>query len=195
MEYEIEYKKRKTLSVRISDGKVFVSAPRGMSRGSIESFLNEKAKWIEKNVKKQKASMSEFESISDSETLLFGEFITMPTKYFGKRVAFYRSASGYLSERISYVAKQCGFAYSGLRFSRAQTRWGSCNVNNGITLNLALLTLPKRLSDYVIVHELCHTEQHNHSFAFWKRVESVIPEYKTLRKELKNYAYALKFIK
>ncbi|MFR6640107.1 MAG: M48 family metallopeptidase [Christensenellales bacterium] len=102
---------------------------------------------------------------------------------------------GCLAERTEYVAKRCGFTYSGLRFSRAQTRWGSCNGKNGITLNLALLTLPKRLSDYVIVHELCHTEHHDHSPAFWKLVESIIPECRAIRKELKNYAYTLGFFK
>ena len=195
LEYEIEYKKRRTLSVRISDGKVFVSAPRGMSRNSIETFLNEKSKWIEKNVKKQKDSLSRCETLSDNEALLFGEIIPLPPGYVGKRLAFYRSVSGRLAERTEYVAKRCGFTYSGLRFSRAQTRWGSCNGKNGITLNLALLVLPKRLSDYVIVHELCHTEHHDHSPAFWKRVESIIPEYKAMRKELKNYAYTLGFFK
>lgn len=178
----------------MSDGAVLVSAPRGMSKSTIESFLYSKNNWIKKNVAKQRAMMSEYDGIAENEVLLFGEIITLPEKYIGKRVSFYRAQSVYLARRIAEIAEKYCYTYTGLRFSRARTRWGSCNGNNGITLNLALLTVPERLSDYVIVHELCHTVQHDHSAAFWKRVERVLPDYAVLRKELKKYTYTLKFL-
>ena len=195
IEYKLERKRRKTISIKIVDGHVIVSAPPRTEKYEIEYFLQSKKNWIIKNLNKQRLGLSCLSKFDDNETLLFGSKTCIPDKFKNNRFAFYKSQSDYLTKRIKYISDAYGFTYSGLRFSRAQTRWGSCNGNNSITLNYALLALPERLSDYVIIHELSHTRYHDHSTHFWKQVGELLPDYKALRKELKDYAYVLKFIK
>lgn len=99
-----------------------------------------------------------------------------------------KQAKAYLPRRITFLAEKYNFEFTKLRLSHTRTRWGSCSSSGTISLNIALMNLPHHLIDYVIIHELCHTRQMNHSQLFWKEVEQYDPEYKKHVEEMKKYS-------
>ena len=102
-----------------------------------------------------------------------------------------KDARIYLSSRLKILAERHGYHYERVRFSNASTRWGSCSSTGTISLNIALMRLPLDLIDYVLVHELCHTVEMNHSKAFWANVAAILPNYRSLRTRIKHFTTAL----
>lgn len=96
-------------------------------------------------------------------------------------------SKAYLPRRLAHLAAQAGFTYQRVRFAHQSGRWGSCSTSGTISLNIALMNLPFELIDYVLIHELAHTQQMNHSPAFWSIVADYCPGYKTARKILKSH--------
>lgn len=93
----------------------------------------------------------------------------------------------YLPQRVKAYAEKYGFRYARVSFRNNISNWGSCSFDNNISLNIKLMKLPDDIIDYVILHELCHTVEKNHSDSFWKLVRKVCPDYESLRTRLRKY--------
>ncbi len=93
----------------------------------------------------------------------------------------------YLAERTRILAEKNSFLYRRITIRSQKTRWGSCSTSGNISLNYRLMRYRQEIIDYVIIHELCHTKQMNHSKKFWKLVEAIVPDYKILKRELKSH--------
>lgn len=106
--------------------------------------------------------------------------------------AWYKAqARQYFTRRAGELARQHGFTYSSLRLSSARTRWGSCSARGTISLTWRLIMAPPAVIDYVILHELAHLKQRNHSARFWTLVETLDPEYRPHRSWLKQNGESL----
>ena len=95
-------------------------------------------------------------------------------------------AKNYLPDRLNYLAKKYGFSYGKVSLRNQKTRFGSCSYFNDISLNINLMRYDFDCIDYVIIHELCHTRVKNHSEKFWIEVGNIIPNYKAIRRKLKQ---------
>ena len=89
------------------------------------------------------------------------------------------------TERVELYAQKYGFEYAKIRISSARTRWGSCSSKGTLSFTWRLVMAPLEIVDYVVVHELSHLREHNHSKAFWAQVAAILPDYKSRRKWLK----------
>jgi len=105
----------------------------------------------------------------------------------GIEKAMRKEAKEYLPQRISLLAYENGFYMNRVFIKNTKTMWGSCSYENNINLSMQLMRLPDELIDYVMLHELAHTVEKNHSKKFWELLERILPGAKRLDKELKNY--------
>ncbi|MEI8377824.1 MAG: SprT family zinc-dependent metalloprotease [bacterium] len=101
--------------------------------------------------------------------------------------AFRIEAKEFLPQRVEFLAQKFGLKYKDLAIKNMTSRWGSCSGHNNINLNLNLARLPEELIDYVILHELAHTKEKNHSKKFWDFLEKLLPNSKELNKKLRFY--------
>jgi predicted metal-dependent hydrolase len=95
-------------------------------------------------------------------------------------------ALDFVQRRIEFLNKKYGFVYNRVSIKNQRTRWGSCSKKGNLNFNYKIALLPERLSDYLIVHELCHLKEFNHSENFWNLVSKTVPNYLELRKELRK---------
>lgn len=174
---DIIWSKRKTASIRINrDGTVTVRVPEFVDREDAVKFVKSKEKWILKHLKqiKEESQKDETEKLSDSRIK-----------------ELYRLAAKEIPEEVKRFSKLVGVDYGRITIRNQKTRWGSCSSKGNLNFNCLLMLAPKEIREYVIVHELCHRKQMNHSPAFWAEVERVMPDYREKRKWLKEHGEEL----
>ena len=166
---------RKTVAIQVnSDLSVTVRAPRSVSEKDIEEILKKKEAWISKHIEKIKETKERVEA--------------EPTEKLTREkvIALAEEALKVIPERVEYFAKVIGVTYGKITVRNQKTRWGSCSSKGNLNFNCLLMLAPPEVLDYVVVHELCHRKQMNHSKALWLEVEKVLPDYKEARKWLKE---------
>jgi len=105
---------------------------------------------------------------------------------------FYRKkAEEVIHDRLQFFNEYCNFKYKRVVLRNQKTRWGSCSSSGNLNFNWRLIMAPIEVIDYVVVHELCHLKQMNHSVKFWRLVEDIIPDYKERKRWLKEKHYLL----
>ena len=157
---------RKTLAVQIrADGTVIARAPLRMPKDRILCFLSEKASWI----RMQQGRMQERENMRQKARI---HLDAAQEKELRER------AKSVLAQRTAYFARQIGVTYGRITVRDQKTRWGSCSQTGNLNFNFRLILAPSEVLDYVVVHELCHRRQMNHSTQFWQEVAQVLPDYR-----------------
>ena len=179
-EYDIVRSSRKTLSLQMKpDGHLVVRAPHRTSDRQIRQFVENNSAWIQKH-------RELIEQRRRQEEMNPPPAITKETL---KRL---RSlASETIPPRVSYYANLMGVSYGRITIRAQKSRWGSCSAKGNLNFNCLLMLTPPEVQNYVIVHELCHRKQMNHSPAFWREVEQIMPEYRRHRFWLKKNGGAL----
>ena len=151
--YEIVYSARKTLAVQVkADGSVVVRAPKRMAKYKIEAFLKEKQDWIHTHREKALAAAEQKAANRLTEA---------------ERKAAVKRAAQMLAEKTARFAKEMGVTYGRITIREQKTRWGSCSSAGNLNYNWKLVLMPERVMDYVVIHELAHRLELNHSDRFW----------------------------
>ena len=157
---------RKTLAVQIrADGTVIARAPLRMPKDRILCFLSEKESWI----RMQQGRMQEREKMRQQARIHLDAAQEQELRERAKSV---------LAQRTAYFARQIGVTYGRITVRDQKTRWGSCSQTGNLNFNFRLILAPLEVLDYVVVHELCHRRQMNHSAQFWQEVAQVLPDYR-----------------
>lgn len=166
---------RKTVAIQVNpDLSVTLRVPRRITQRDIQKILKEKEGWILKHIEVVRQKRAAFEA-------------AMPERLTKEEIhALADKALRYIPERTEHYAKQIGVDYGGITIRCQKTRWGSCSSKGNLNFNCLLMLTPPEIIDYVVVHELCHRKQMNHSKDFWLEVEKVLPDYKDRKKWLRD---------
>ena len=168
MEYKVIYSKRKTISISIIDCAPVIKAPIGTDPERIRSVAEKYQGWVIKHVAEQKRKIDMFKDLTDDDV---------------KRLK--KEAKAYFNEKTSYFAKIMGIDYGRITVTSAQKRFGSCSSAGNISFSYRLMMYPEAAREYVIVHELAHRKEMNHSKQFYAIIASVLPDYKYRKRLLK----------
>lgn len=168
---------RKTLSLQIrSDGTLLVRAPMRMPMREIEKILEEKSGWIAAH----REQVQQTREAGEQAPLRMEDI-----------QALGQQALQVIPERVKWYAQRMGVGYGRITIRNQTSRWGSCSSEGNLNFNCLLMLTPAPVLDYVIVHELAHRKQMNHSAAFWAEVEAVLPDYRERLRWLKQNGGAL----
>ena len=174
LEYRLVRSSRKTVAIQITPGgEIIVRCPWLMSGRAVRSLVKSREDWIRQQLAKRKSAGSA-QPLTEEE-----------------HKALAKAARDWFSRRADYFAPLVGVSYGRIAIRTQRTRWGSCSGKGNLNFNCLLMLAPEVVRDYVVVHELCHRKEMNHSKAFWAQVERVMPDYRIHRKWLKDNGAAL----
>jgi len=211
LDYILTRSSRKTTAIHIRNGNVEVRAPLRKSKQDIDRFVLSKEQWIIKNIAKQKTQIKHQGSFrvdygshitwrgnpypivgrTGSKAGFDGDVFYMPQGLTPEKIkavciqVYRRLALTYFIGRVSYYSAQMGIAPAAVKINGAKTRWGSCSAKRSINFSWRLAMAEDCVIDYVVVHELAHLIEMNHSVRFWAVVASVLPDYINRKKGLK----------
>ena len=209
LSYTVKRSKRKTVCLTFdAQQRVLVRAPLWMPAEAIERFVHGHREWIEKHRQRLHLAAQNktvFRYLDGESVYIFGRRTVLCT---GKAAAlqpdgrlalpaneraqelekFLRTtAAKVIPERVSFFAQQMGAVPAGVRITGAKTRWGSCSGKNRLCFSWRCAALPPELLDYIVVHELAHIRQHNHSSLFYAEVAAILPHYRQLEQALRDF--------
>jgi predicted metal-dependent hydrolase len=177
MEKKISYKikrskraKRMRLAV-YCDGTVVLTSPFGAPQSLIEKFVTDKKQWLWDKIQF-------FKSVDSKAIRTFSHKDYLENK---------DKALALVQERVKFYNKIYGFSFNKIFIKNQKTRWGSCSCKQNLNLNYKIVFLPQKQQDYIIVHEMCHLKEFNHSRKFWALLEKALPNYLDIKKELRNH--------
>lgn len=151
-------------------GEVIVTVPKNVSTTIVEKFLKEKQTWIEAKVR----VMEKYPKVIKA-SLSKKEITVLKQK-----------TRAFVEEKLPHFNKHYQYSWNTVAIRGQKTRWGSCSKKGNLNFNYKIALLPENLADYIVVHELCHLGEFNHSVRFWNLVSQTIPDYKKRRGELKT---------
>ncbi|MFW5822751.1 MAG: M48 family metallopeptidase [Tangfeifania sp.] len=194
---------RRSKSMKISikpDKSILVSYPFFVTEKEVLAFLNKNEEWIRKHQKKVETQQVKFSEgfflktkmhsvtlrkgpvtgqvdVKDNDVTIFiqdfnSESARLAVEHSLTQIYRYE-AHVLLPPRLKELARQHGFSYNRISIRNNKRNWGSCSSQNNISLNLQMMKLPDELIDYILLHELVHTEIKNHSHEFWKRLDEL----------------------
>ena len=163
---------RKTLSIELKPNEIIARAPVRMKEKEIDKFIESKKNWIDKHL----AKLNERQKILDDLKPYTDEEIKQLTT----------KSKIDIPKRVEFYAKQIGVKYNKITIRCQKTRWGSCSSKGNLNFNCLLVLLPDEIIDSIVVHELCHIKQMNHSARFYAEIDKVFPNYKQCHLWLKQ---------
>ncbi len=169
MEYQIVYSGRRTISLCIKEGRLVVRAPYGTKKERIENVVSSHKDWIERHIESQAKRNEKYDGLTDEKIKLLR-----------------KAAKQILPIKTAHYSRIMGLKYGRITITGAKTRFGSCSSKGNISFSYRLMLYPEEAIDYVVVHELAHLVEMNHSKDFYRIVESVLPDYKERKKLLKK---------
>lgn len=166
---------RRTLSLQVkNDGQVIVRAPKHVTLQEIAAFVRKNSAWLHKHLEKVRKE-KELNAASPVQPLTMDDIQKLADE-----------ALRVIPGRVAHFAPLVGVTYGRITVRNQRTRWGSCSSKGNLNFNCLLMLAPPDILDYVVVHELCHRKEMNHSPKFWAEVAKVIPDYKERQKWLRT---------
>ena len=168
MEYKVIYSKRKTVSIAIEYCVPVIKAPIGTDEETLRKIVLKHSSWIAKHVEQQRKKAALFKDLTDDDIKVIK-----------------KEAKRYFAEKTEYYAKMMGIDYGRITITSAQKRFGSCSSKGNISFSYRLMLYPEAAREYVVVHELAHRREMNHSKRFYDIIAKVMPDYKYRKRLLK----------